>query len=698
MPKYLAPKGSGNHPYIFPEVAKVLEAYTPDKSIFITEGEKKAVKATLEGFPCIGLSGVWNWKDSKCEILPELDKFIWKNRKVFIVFDSDISQNISVIKSELRLSIELSNRGAKVHSIRLRNEPDGGKSGFDDFLVQYGAESFWKLIENAQPTLRLHIDGGTDKELILDELYRLTDKIHQEQVLKALAKREGVKLDVVRTEYQKRIPKEEANNRLSLQTFTEEQLEAANSILNSQNILSNMVSFTEELGFIGEGINQKLLYLSFTSRLMDSSISAVVKGQSSSGKSHLVNTVLRLFPESEIHNFSFVTSKALVHREGDLSHKILSIAEHSGSEGADYSIRTMLSEGEISIMLPVKNELTGNFETVEKRISAKGLVFVETTTRDRIHAENQTRVFDLYVDESEEQTANILSMQASQMETGSPDVDERIKVWRALQSCLTKYDVYIPYAQELANAFPKDKTRARRDYPRLLSLIRAHALLFQYQREIDENGRLIATLEDLAGVLLIIERVLQDSLRALSPKQAEVLNIIHSDEVLSEFSVGDLSEFVDLDRKTLRRYLKYFANEGLIEWNGERGKKSLYTKVSSSQSQMPPMGSFISKIHKLLEKEPEDSGQTQMSPNVPETPIVDDKGHRVNKGHTVMSPIISNNYGKISKKNGIRDIGTNEQGVDITSKHNNRVGVSDSEAWEEEMQNFLGQTKMGVEK
>lgn len=698
--KYLSPKkemGFGNLAYILPEVAKALKKYSPDKTIFITEGEKKAAKATLEGFPCIGLSGVWNWKDGECDFLPELEKFIWKNRTVFIVFDSDISKKHSVKQAELRLSLELLNRGSIVLSIRLPNEPDGGKNGLDDFIVRHGAESFQKLIETAQPTLELHIAEGTNKELILDELYRLKDQIRQEQILKALGKREGVKLDIVKAEYQKRIPKEEKNYNPPQETFTEEQLEKATSLLNSPDILLDMLSFTEHLGFIGEEINQKLLYLAFTSRLMDSSISVVVKGQSSSGKSHLVGTIIRLFPDSEVLNFSFVTSKALVHRQGDLSHKILYIAEHSGSEGADYSIRTILSEGEVSIMLPIKNEITGNFETVEKRITAKGLVFVETTTRDRIHGENQTRVFDLYVDESEKQTANILSMQAAQMETDNPDVVEQINVWRAAQSLLKKRIVHVPYAKELADNFPTHSTRARRDFKRLLSLICSHTMLYQHQRKTSSDGRLIATYDDLSGVLSIIQRVLEDSQRALSPKQAEILNIIKSEDVPAEFSIGDLSEVAKVDRKTLRRHLKYFTSEGLVEWNGERGKKSLYTKVSNPQSPMSPIGSFVSKIQELLEKRPEFWGHSQLSPNVPNTPITDNKGNRDNKGHSAMSPILSNNKGKINEINGFGDKGTQEHGDCMPSNAHNEMEARDSEDWETKEQRFLRERKKDIE-
>lgn len=698
--KYLSPKkemGFGNHAYILPEVEKICRPYNPNKHLYLTEGEKKAAKATIEGFPCIGLPGVSIFKDNEDDLLPELEKCVWKNRHVYIVFDSDITDKLEVRRAELRLAIELSNRGAKVFAIRLPSEVNGDKNGLDDYLVRYSAEEFRELTKESKPTIDLQVSEGADKDLILEELPRLDNNIDTERVLNALADREGVKRDTVRAEYRKQIPQKEESEATPKETFTAEHLRQAEDLLSSPYILSSVLAITKQLGFTGEEINQKLLYLSFTSRLMDDSISVIVKGQSASGKSHLTNTVLRLFPQSEVLSFSFVTSKALVYRQGDMSHKILYIAEHSGSEAANYSIRTMLSEGEISIMSTVMNEATNKHEAMEKRIPAKGLVFVETTTRDRIHAENQTRVFDLYVDESERQTTNILTMQATQMKTASPEVSNEIKVWRASQSLLKQFSVYVPYAPDLAQAFPTGKTRARRDFPRLLSLIRAHALLNQYQRKTSQDGRLIATLEDLSGVLSIIERVLEDTQRALSPKQAEVLNIIQSEEVMTEFSIGDVSEVVKVDRKTLRRYLKQFTSEGLVEWNGERGKKSCYTKVSNPQSLMSPIGSFLSKIRELLEKNQDYSGLSQMTPKVPNTPNFADKGQWDDKGHTPMSPIKTNDKEQKREKKGVRDIGTEEHGGNIPSKDNKEAELSNSEDWEAEKQRFLGESKKDVE-
>jgi len=113
--KYLSRKGGGNHPYILKQLEETLSNYTPGKSVFITEGEKKAAKATLEGFPCIGLAGVFNFKDKDNDFLTELEHYVWKNKLVYIVFDSDITHKYEVRRAKLRLSIELSNKGAKVY-------------------------------------------------------------------------------------------------------------------------------------------------------------------------------------------------------------------------------------------------------------------------------------------------------------------------------------------------------------------------------------------------------------------------------------------------------------------------------------------------------------------------------------------------------------------------------------------------------
>ena len=119
--KYLTRKGAGNHLYFPPGVEQAFNK--PNLPLYITEGEKKALKATQEGLNCIGLAGVWNWKakngGKESLPIPDLDLIEWDGRKVVIVFDSDIVAKEPVQKAELALAEELKGRGAEVWAIRL---------------------------------------------------------------------------------------------------------------------------------------------------------------------------------------------------------------------------------------------------------------------------------------------------------------------------------------------------------------------------------------------------------------------------------------------------------------------------------------------------------------------------------------------------------------------------------------------------
>lgn len=88
-------------------------------TVYCTEGEKKAAIACKVGIPCIGLSGVDCWARRGGIPLPQWDEFDLVERKVVIVFDSDIIEKAPVQLAERRLAQMLTTRGAKVSRIRL---------------------------------------------------------------------------------------------------------------------------------------------------------------------------------------------------------------------------------------------------------------------------------------------------------------------------------------------------------------------------------------------------------------------------------------------------------------------------------------------------------------------------------------------------------------------------------------------------
>jgi putative DNA primase/helicase len=132
--KYESPRGRANEIYLPPGTAAVLDNAMIE--LLITEGEKKSLCAAQYGFPCVGLVGVWGWKEKNREsLLPALERVAWKGRRVFITFDSDLAEKPDVADAETRLAAHLAHRGAVVRVCRLPAGPGGGKQGLDDFVV-----------------------------------------------------------------------------------------------------------------------------------------------------------------------------------------------------------------------------------------------------------------------------------------------------------------------------------------------------------------------------------------------------------------------------------------------------------------------------------------------------------------------------------------------------------------------------------
>jgi phage/plasmid-associated DNA primase len=166
-PKYLSPKKAGNRPY-FPPIYDWEKRFKSNKPLDITEGEKKAASLTFSGFPTLGLSGVFAWKDATereaeigdgssfdvdepkdedldgSRILPELAVIDWAYRDVAIVFDSDIAQKPQVRSAMAQLATNLSapDLRARPFPVLLPNEVDGAKNGADDFIVRHGRGAY----------------------------------------------------------------------------------------------------------------------------------------------------------------------------------------------------------------------------------------------------------------------------------------------------------------------------------------------------------------------------------------------------------------------------------------------------------------------------------------------------------------------------------------------------------------------------
>ncbi|CAE21096.1 conserved hypothetical protein [Prochlorococcus marinus str. MIT 9313] len=160
-PKFKAPPASGSRPYFSPLMP---EGYLDDINIplVLIEGPVKVdscFQNIPNGYCFVGLTGTWNTKDRRDEngvwnnknatrLLPELKAIPMRGRKVIILFDSDIEDNISVNQAATDIGNWTRKLGAKPHRCTLPFEHDGSKNGADDFLVRHGADVLQERLES----------------------------------------------------------------------------------------------------------------------------------------------------------------------------------------------------------------------------------------------------------------------------------------------------------------------------------------------------------------------------------------------------------------------------------------------------------------------------------------------------------------------------------------------------------------------
>ncbi len=340
--------------------------------------------------------------------------------------------------------------------------------------------------------------------------------------------------------------------------------EACRDLAMEAEILARAAETVEVLGVAGETRLVKLLYLAVVSRLLegDRPVSIAVKGPSSSGKSYTTEQVLSLFPESAYHALSAMSERALAYSDEPLENRMLVIYEAVGISGdfASYLVRSLLSEGRI------------RYETVEKTADGMKARFIEregptglivTTTALRLHPENETRLLSVPVSDSQEQTRAVLQSLA-----GSAPTRPDLSAWHALSDWLEGGErrVVVPYAPRLAELIPPVAVRLRRDFVTLMSLIRAHALLHRASREIDSAGRVVATVDDYAGVRELVHELLSEGIeRAVPESMRETVEAVARVAPDGGLSVTELAKVLGLDKSATSRRVSGALDRGYLK-------------------------------------------------------------------------------------------------------------------------------------
>lgn len=505
----------------------------PSVPLWITEGSKKVDSALSHGLACIGVVGVYGWRGTNDvggkTVLPDLEYIAWNDRKVYMAFDSDAMEKPEVHQALKRLADVLKHKGAKVRYINIPS-PDGRKVGLDDFLA----------------------DGGTVDDLLKTASSELPS-----------------------------LPSDEPDATPEWKP-TNAALEAGRRLLDEPDLLGQAAATVAALGLAGDLKNAKILYLALTSRLLERPMNLVVSGPSSAGKSHLVNTVARLFPLSATYPLTAMSERALVYTEADLRHRHLLIGES-----------TALNRGGIgtTILRNIAWEGRLSYETVEKtsqgmrarRIEKPGPTgFVSTTTR-RIDSELDTRVLTVHVADTADATQVIVAATAERL-NGHVPAGPDLEPWHALQWSLAHEGdraVTIPFAPQLGALVPVDQVRMRRDFVQLANLIQSSAILHQHQRDRDEHGRIIAAREDY-------ELIYELTAEMFGAIQAEGVTGAIRDTVLAvslltgsqpHSSIPQVASYLDLSKGATDKRVRRACDGGWLINDEERPRRPAKLKL-----------------------------------------------------------------------------------------------------------------------
>lgn len=385
-------------------------------------------------------------------------------------------------------------------------------------------------------------------------------------------------------------------------------------LLNDPRLLDLVYETMQHLGLVGEEKNAKLLYLVVTSRFLDRIVSAIVKGPSSAGKSFIIRVVLQMFPKTAFEDFSSISPKFLAYASIELAHKFIVIFEAAGlADGfGAYMMRSLLSEGCIKVGTVEKQSDGDNSEQVARLIEKPGPSGLISTTCGEIDEELGTRALDCVSTDTPAHSRAILRGTAQTYDIeDKPQVD--LAPWLALQEWLAtagEHRVVIPFAKALAELVPTVAVRIRRDFSKLLSLIAAHAILFQCQRERVASGAILATLEDYAAVRELLNESFSSAQReGLTDAQREAIQaVIDLVDELKRDAVGvtlaEVANKLKIDKSAASRRLANALKAGFVRdlhddgQQRKRGRRAAYVPGDP----MPPREDALPTVDLLNEQ------------------------------------------------------------------------------------------------
>jgi len=364
-----------------------------------------------------------------------------------------------------------------------------------------------------------------------------------------------------------------------LKPFTSDEVEEAEELARDPRLLEKFVEVTNRW-IVRDEVIRRLCLRAYASAYTDDPINLALLGRDSIGKSYNAIIVSKLLPERDVWFLGGLSPTALANDYGnwdkcyriDLNHKILLFLEPPVKETIE-RLKPILSHDRSEITFKVTQKTKkGQLRTVTTQVRGWPVVVICAAKTGYV-SEFSTRWLTATPEISTLKTKDALRKLAEIAE--QPELfeeDKDVRVWRAFFTLLAKkapIKVKIPYATILAENFNIRGPETMRIFKLFLRLIKANATLHIYQRQVEENGYVLANSEDFTQVLEDFKLIASPTFLGVS---GDALNLYSNLRGKTDLRYEDIAAVArevfgsEVPESTLRDlYIKRLVEVGLLK-------------------------------------------------------------------------------------------------------------------------------------
>jgi len=313
--------------------------------------------------------------------------------------------------------------------------------------------------------------------------------------------------------------REERERGEATREMTATEKEEALHLLKDPNLLDRILDDMEKLGCVGEREALALGILGTVSRLLDKPLGLLLLARSGAGKTTVQDAVTDFVPFESLVKYTRITGQALFYKEENaLVNKVLAIEEEGGAENAHYAIRNLQSSQTLTIGATRTDPASGKHSTESYTVNGPVFIMLTTTDPKALDYETRNRFLEVTVNESHEQTARILKAQREEDTLEGllrqARKDELMRLHQNAQRLLRPLKVMNPFADQLT--YPSHGIKMRREQKKYLTLLKAMALLHQYQRPVKKASK--------NGVSIEYVEIAKEDLRRVNALASDALS------------------------------------------------------------------------------------------------------------------------------------------------------------------------------